>query len=223
MITLTNINKYYYSDENKFHALKNINLSINKGDFLAIMGQSGSGKSTLVNIIGLLDKEFDGEYKFEDQSVKELEDKKITNIRNKNIGFVFQEFNLIKRLTVKENIELPMLYSGQSIRSCAQKVESLLDSVNLKEQMNKFPNQLSGGQQQRIAILRALANDPEVIIADEPTGALDSKTSEEIMELFTKLNEDGLTIILITHDINVAKKAKKIINIFDGVIVEEKN
>ena len=185
------------------------------------MGPSGSGKSTLLKILGLLDKEFEGSYNFKNIDIQKYEDKSITLLRNNEIGFVFQEFNLIKRLTIKENIGLPLIYGGYKTKKVNEKVKKLLQKVNLLEKMNKFPDELSGGQQQRVAILRALANEPNIIIADEPTGALDSKTSKEIMEYLRELNDEGITIILITHDINVARKAKRILNIFDGNLVEE--
>ena len=221
MIKLKNINNFYYSGNEKFHALKNVNLHIKEGEFIAIMGPSGSGKSTLLKILGLLDKEFEGSYNFKNTDIQKYEDKSITLLRNNEIGFVFQEFNLIKRLTIKENIGLPLIYGGYKTKKINEKVKFLLQKVDLLEKINKFPDELSGGQQQRVAILRALANEPNIIIADEPTGALDSKTSKEIMEYLRELNDEGMTVILITHDINVARKAKRILNIFDGNLVEE--
>lgn len=220
MIKISNINKFYNLGEEKFHALKNVNLEIKKGEFLAIMGPSGSGKSTMIKILGLLDREYEGEFLLNDQNVKELDDNTLSKLRNERLGYVFQDFNLIQRLTIRENIELPMLYSGKVQKECLQKVKELLDEINLSDKMNKYPSQLSGGQQQRISIIRALVNNPDIIIADEPTGALDSKTSEQIMDIFKKLNEEGITIILITHDINVAKKAKRMVKIFDGILKE---
>ena len=220
MIKISNINKFYNLGEEKFHALKNVNLEIKKGEFLAIMGPSGSGKSTMIKILGLLDREYEGEFLLNDQNVKELDDNILSRLRNKRLGYVFQDFNLIQRLTIRENIELPMLYSGKSQKECLHKVKELLDKINLSDKMNKYPSQLSGGQQQRISIIRALVNNPDIIIADEPTGALDSKTSEQIMDIFKKLNEEGITIILITHDVNVAKKGKRMVKIFDGILKE---
>ena len=220
MIKISNINKFYNLGEEKFHALKNVNLEIKKVEFLAIMGPSGSGKSTMIKILGLLDREYEGEFLLNDQNVKELDDNILSRLRNKRLGYVFQDFNLIQRLTIRENIELPMLYSGKAQKECLHKVKELLDEINLSDKMNKYPSQLSGGQQQRISIIRALVNNPDIIIADEPTGALDSKTSEQIMDIFKKLNEEGITIILITHDINVAKKAKRMVKIFDGILKE---
>ncbi len=223
MIKLKGINKYYTSGEEKLHALKNVDLEINKGEFLAIMGPSGSGKSTMIKILGLLDKEFQGDYILNGEEIKTLNDDLLSKLRNKSIGFVFQDFNLIDRLTIKENIELPMLYKGVSSKKTKSRVMELLEKVNLKDKINKYPSQLSGGQQQRISIIRSLVNNPDIIIADEPTGALDSKTSEEIINIFKDLNKEGITIILITHDINVAKKAERIVKIFDGELKEVEN
>ena len=224
MIKLKGINKYYTSGDEKLHALKNVDLEIEKGEFLAIMGPSGSGKSTMIKILGLLDKEFEGDYLLNGKEIKTLNDDLLSKLRNNSIGFVFQDFNLIDRLTIKENIELPMLYMGSGIKKTKNRVNELLEKVNLKDKINKYPKQLSGGQQQRISIIRSLVNNPDIIIADEPTGALDSKTSEEIIGVFKKLNKEGITIILITHDINVANKANRIVKIFDGELKEaEKN
>lgn len=220
MINLKGINKYYTSGDEKLHALKDVDLEVEKGEFLAIMGPSGSGKSTMIKILGLLDKDFEGSYLLDEKEVKTLNDDLLSNLRNKKIGFVFQDFNLIDRLTIKENIELPMLYMGKGIKETKDKVIELLGKVNLLDKINKYPTQLSGGQQQRISIVRSLVNNPDIIIADEPTGALDSKTSEEIIEIFNELNKEGITIILITHDINIAKKAKRIVKIFDGNLEE---
>lgn len=221
MIELKDINKYYISGEEQLHALKNVNLKVEKGEFLAIMGPSGSGKSTMIKILGLLDKDFEGSYKLNDRSIRELTDDELSSFRNEKIGFVFQDFNLIKRLSVKENIELPMLYRGAGIKETKKRVEELLKKIKLLDKISKYPTQLSGGQQQRISIVRSLVNNPDIIIADEPTGALDSHTSQEIMEIFNELNAEGITIILITHDINIAKKAKRMVSIFDGELKEE--
>lgn len=220
MIELKDINKYYISGEEKLHALRNINLKVEKGEFLAIMGPSGSGKSTMIKILGLLDNKFEGSYLLNNKNVRDLSDDELTSFRNEKIGFVFQDFNLIKRLTIKENIELPMLYRGCTLRETGKRVKELLEKVNLIDKINKYPTQLSGGQQQRISIARALVNNPDIIIADEPTGALDSHTSEEIIMIFKELNKDGITIILITHDINVGKKADRMVRIFDGELKE---
>lgn len=220
MIELKDINKFYVTGDENLHALKNINLKIDKGEFLAIMGPSGSGKSTLMKILGLLDKKFAGSYTFLDKEISSFSDDALSNFRNEKIGFVFQDFNLIKRLSIKENIEIPMLYRGFSIRDTKDRVIELLKKVNLDSKINKYPTELSGGQQQRISIARALINNPDIIIADEPTGALDSHTSKEIMGMFKELNSEGITIILITHDINVARQANRVMSIFDGELKE---
>ena len=220
MIELKDINKFYVTGEETLHALKNVNLTINKGEFLSIMGPSGSGKSTLMKILGLLDKKFDGSYNFLDKSIRDFSDDTLSKFRNEKIGFVFQDFNLIKRLTVKENIEIPMLYRGYRMKETKKRVVELLRRVNLENKITKYPTELSGGQQQRISIARALVNNPDIIIADEPTGALDSHTSKEIMGIFKELNDEGITIILITHDINVARQSNRIESIFDGELKE---
>jgi len=220
MIELKDINKFYVTGDETLHALKNINLKIDKGEFLAIMGPSGSGKSTLMKILGLLDKKFNGSYTFLDKEISSFSDDALSKFRNEKIGFVFQDFNLIKRLSIKENIEIPMLYRGFSIRDTKDRVIELLKKVNLDSKINKYPTELSGGQQQRISIARALINNPDIIIADEPTGALDSHTSKEIMGMFKELNNEGITIILITHDINVARQANRVMSIFDGELKE---
>ncbi|MEG1256077.1 ABC transporter ATP-binding protein [Clostridium sp.] len=220
MIKLTDIDKFYTTGDEKFQALKSINVTIDKGEFLAIMGPSGSGKSTLMKILGLLDKKFDGSYTFLDKEISTFSDDELSRFRNEKIGFIFQDFNLIKRLSIKENIEIPMLYRGHRIKETKPRVEELLKKVNLESKINKYPTELSGGQQQRVSIARALVNRPEIIIADEPTGALDSHTSKEIMDIFKALNKEGITIILITHDINVARKANRIMTIFDGELKE---
>ncbi|MBU5228157.1 ABC transporter ATP-binding protein [Clostridium senegalense] len=220
MIKLTDIDKFYNTGDEKFQALKSINITIDKGEFLAIMGPSGSGKSTLMKILGLLDKKFDGSYTFLDKEIATFSDDELSRFRNEKIGFIFQDFNLIKRLSIKENIEIPMLYRGHRIKETKSRVKELLKKVNLESKINKYPTELSGGQQQRVSIARALVNNPEIIIADEPTGALDSHTSKEIMDIFKELNKEGITIILITHDINVARKANRVMTIFDGELKE---
>jgi len=220
MIDLKEVNKFYITGDEALQALNNVNLKISKGEFLAIMGPSGSGKSTLMKILGLLDKKFEGSYTFLDKSVRDFSDDALSKFRNEKIGFVFQDFNLIKRLTVKENIEIPMLYRGYRVKDTKKRVVELLKRVNLENKITKYPTELSGGQQQRVSIARALVNSPDIIIADEPTGALDSHTSKEIMQLFKELNDEGITIILITHDINVARQANRIMTIFDGELKE---
>lgn len=219
MIKLNKINKYYFTGTEKQHVLKDITITIKTGEFLAIVGASGAGKSTLIKILGLLDFNFEGEYKYEDINIHEYTDDQLTLLRNTDIGFIFQNFNLIKLLTVKENIELPMLYNK---KEKTNRIDEILKKLNIEKEINKYPSELSGGQQQRVAIARALINNPKIIIADEPTGALDSKTTSEVMKIFNKLNkEDNITIILITHDIDIAKSAKKIIEISDGRVIRE--
>lgn len=220
MIKLNNINKYYVTGDEILHALKDINLYIGKGELISIMGPSGSGKSTLIKILGLLDNHYRGEYFLDDNNTRYLSDDKLSEIRSRRIGFVFQNFNLINKLSVKENIILPMSYQGISKKSALKRVDELLHSVGLSEKINKYPNELSGGQQQRVSIVRAMANSPDIIIADEPTGALDSATSKEIMGIFKKLNDEGVTVIIITHDINVAKETNRIVEILDGKLKE---
>lgn len=220
MISLKAINKYYITGDEKLHALKNINFEVEKGEFLSIMGPSGSGKSTLIKILGLLDNSFEGEYILDGKNIRRLSDDELSDIRNKQIGFIFQNFNLIKNLSIKENISLPMLYQGASKRKCEERVLELLKKIDLASKINKYPSELSGGQQQRISIVRSLVNNPDIIIADEPTGALDSHTSNEIMNIFKELNKEGITIIIITHDINVAKETNRIVRIFDGELKE---
>lgn len=216
MISLKNIKKSFILGDEKVNALDNISLEIQKGDFIAIIGPSGSGKSTLMNILGLLDVPDSGEYLFDGKEVNKLSDNELAEIRNKKIGFVFQNFNILPKMNAIENIQVPLFYRGMSDKESKQKAYEVLEKVGIKGREHHLPSQLSGGQQQRVAIARAIAGEPEIILADEPTGALDSKTSEEVMEQLKTLNENGQTIILITHDINVAKKAKKIMKILDG-------
>jgi len=220
VISLKSIDKYYITGNEKFHALKNINFEVKKGEFVSIMGPSGSGKSTLIKILGLLDNSFEGEYILDGKNIRKLSDDQLSDIRNKQIGFVFQNFNLIKNLSIKENISLPMLYQGTSKKKCEERVLELLKKIDLVSKINKYPSELSGGQQQRVSIIRSLVNNPDIIIADEPTGALDSHTSKEIMNIFKELNKEGITIIVITHDINVAKETNRIVRIFDGELKE---
>ncbi|KGN00912.1 macrolide ABC transporter ATP-binding protein [Clostridium novyi A str. 4570] len=222
MIKITNVCKYYGKGKDKFQALKDINLEIKEGEFVAIMGPSGSGKSTLMNIIGLLDKNFDGSYKLNDIEVKDYNDEKLSLYRNETIGFVFQSFNLLPRLNAFRNIELPLLY-GPRISKCERqdRVLKALENVELISHKNNLPKEMSGGQKQRIAIARALVNRPSFILADEPTGALDSKTGKSIMELFVKLHSEGKTIIIVTHDKNIASYADRLITILDGTILKD--
>lgn len=222
MIKLKNINRSFKNGDKLNHILKDISLEINKGEFIAIMGPSGSGKSTLINIIGFIDRGYSGDYLFNGKNYKRSSDNKLAEIRNHVVGFVFQNFKLIQNNTILENVSIPLVYAGIGSQERKKRVLSTLHDVGLYDKENLVPNKLSGGQQQRVAIARSIVNKPDFIIADEPTGALDSKTSEDIMELFTKLNEEKhTTMIMVTHDREVAEKADRIIHILDGRIQEE--
>lgn len=220
MIELKNICKYFTLGDETIKALDNVNLTVEKGEFVSIIGPSGSGKSTLMNILGLLDVPDDGEYILDDIVIEDAKDDTLSEIRNRKIGFVFQSFNLLAKLNALENVQVPLMYRGVKNSESRKLAHEYLEKVGLKGKEKNLPKQLSGGQQQRVAIARALAGHPEIILADEPTGALDSKTSAEVMELMKQLNEEGQTIILITHDITVAKKAKRIVRITDGRLYE---
>ncbi|APU72426.1 ABC transporter ATP-binding protein [Companilactobacillus crustorum] len=212
MLKVTDVGKTY----GKFTALENINLEVADGEFLAIMGPSGSGKSTLINILGLLDQSYTGEYLLENKSYKDVNDNQLSQIRGDELGFVFQNFKLLTTYNVYENIEVPLIYSKKEQNKKRQLVADVIDKVGLKGKEKNIPSELSGGQQQRVAIARAIVNRPKLIIADEPTGALDSKTSKEIMDIFTKLNQAGTTIIMVTHDSEVAEYAMRTVYIRDG-------
>jgi putative ABC transport system ATP-binding protein len=220
MIELKNICKSFTLGGETIRALDNINFKVEKGEFVSIIGPSGSGKSTLMNILGLLDVPDSGEYILDDVMIKSAKENTLAEIRNRKIGFIFQNFNLLTKMNAIENIQVPLMYRGVKHEDSIRTAYEYLEKVGLKGREKHLPTQLSGGQQQRVAIARALAGNPEIILADEPTGALDSKTSAEVMELLQKLNEEGQTIILITHDINVAKKAKRIVRIADGKLYE---
>ncbi len=221
MIELKNINKEFYLGGETIKALDNVNFKIEKGEFVSIIGPSGSGKSTLMNILGLLDVPNSGEYFIDGINVIKAKERELAKIRNRKIGFIFQNFNLLGKLTAVENIQIPMIYQGKTNEESRKKAYELLEKVGLKGREQHLPSQLSGGQQQRVAIARALSCNPEIILADEPTGALDSRTSIEIMNELEELNNKGQTIILITHDINVAKRAKRMVRISDGKLYEE--
>ena len=222
IVELKNINKFYKVGKEKAHILKSINLNIKKGEFVMIMGKSGSGKTTLLNILGFLDKFDEGEYIFNNQDVTRLNESERSNFRNLNIGFIFQQFNLINTLNIYQNVELPMIYNNKySKQEKREQIENNLSIVGLLDKIKQKPVQLSGGQQQRVAIARALVNDPEIIFADEPTGSLDSDTGIEIMELLKELNKQGKTIIMVTHDEDLTKYASKVIKLKDGLIMEE--
>ncbi len=219
IIKLVNINKIYKSGKIKIHVLKNINLKIFKGEFLGIIGPSGSGKTTLMNIIGCLDNDISGDYFFEGKNIAKLKDKELSKIRNRQIGFIFQSFNLIRYFNVLENVLLPTFYNkGISKKEALERAKNLINFVGLSDRIHHKPNELSGGQQQRVAIARALINNPDIILADEPTGNLDSKATEEIISLFFSLNENGHTIVLVTHELTIAQKLKRIVKIKDGII-----
>jgi len=220
MIELKNVCKSFKLGDQVVKALDNINFSVKKGEFVAIIGPSGSGKSTMMNILGLLDVADSGEYLLDDLSIKEASDSILADIRNKKIGFIFQSFNLLPKMNALENVQVPLMYRGIGKKESQKKAYEYLEKVGLKGRERHMPSQLSGGQQQRVAIARALIGDPEIILADEPTGALDSKTGHEVMELLQELNREGQTIILITHDINVANKAKRILKMMDGKLEE---
>ena len=222
IVELKDINKFYKVGKEKAHILKSINLNIEKGEFVMIMGKSGSGKTTLLNILGFLDKFDEGEYIFNNQDVTRLNESERSNFRNLNIGFIFQQFNLINTLNIYQNVELPMIYNNKySKQEKKEQIENNLSIVGLLDKIKQKPVQLSGGQQQRVAIARALVNDPEIIFANEPTGSLDSDTGIEIMELLKELNKQGKTIIMVTHDEDLTKYASKVIKLKDGLIMEE--
>lgn len=221
MIELTDVYKIYDEGVNEVRALDGVSFSISEGEFVAIVGKSGSGKSTCMNIIGALDVPTRGTYKLNGTDVSTLNDNELATIRNKTLGFVFQQYNLISKINIFENVELPLIYQGIHAKERRARVMESLGRVGLADRAEHMPNQLSGGQQQRVSIARALAADPPVILADEPTGALDSKTGKDVMKFFTQLNDGGKTVILITHDNGIAECAKRIIRIHDGKIVSD--
>lgn len=218
VITIQNLIKDYYLDKQSIHVLKGITLSIQSGEYVALMGPSGSGKSTLMNIIGCLDTATAGEYLLNDKNISTLAEKTLASIRSKEIGFVFQQFNLLPRLSALENVALPLVYAGLDKNKRLEIAKEKLAMVELADRAHHKPNELSGGQSQRVAIARALVNSPSIILADEPTGNLDTTTSHEIMNIFESLNQKGNTIILVTHEEDIAEKAKRIIRLRDGVI-----
>lgn len=220
ILTMHDIVKEYVVGGEVSTVLKGIDLTVHKGEFLAVLGPSGSGKSTLMNIIGCLDVPTRGEYVLDGKTIKDEDEKSLAQIRNKEIGFIFQSFFLMQRQTALENVKMPLIYAGMSEKKQNERAREMLEKVGLGDKIDYYPNQLSGGQQQRVAIARALANNPAILLADEPTGALDQKTGKQVMELFHELNEDGRTIIMITHDANIASHAKRIVRILDGNIGE---
>lgn len=220
IIHLDNVWKTYMIGENKIHALRGVNLDVPKGQFLAVMGPSGSGKSTMLNMLGSLDIPTKGVIRLDGHDIAELSESDLASIRGKRIGFIFQQFNLINTLTTKENVMLPMIFQGMPPAQRIKRAEMLLERVGLKDRMNNRPTELSGGQQQRVAIARSLANDPEVILADEPTGNLDSKTGNQIMDFLEELHKDGKTVIMVTHDEETAHFADYIAFLKDGQIIK---
>lgn len=218
LIELKGINKTYRNGDQELRVLKDIDLEVEKGEFVAIMGPSGSGKSTLMNVIGLLDRPTSGDYFLDGQEVGNLSEKKLAHVRNEQIGFVFQQFFLLSKLNAFQNVELPLIYAGVHPAKRKEIAEQYLEKVELGSRMHHLPSELSGGQKQRVAIARALVNQPAIVLADEPTGALDTKTGEQIMDLLTKLNEEGKTIIMVTHEPEIAAFAHRRIVIRDGVI-----
>jgi putative ABC transport system ATP-binding protein len=221
MIEVKDIVKRYITGEIDFTALKEVSLKIEKGEFTSIMGPSGSGKSTMMNILGCLDRMDSGTYILNGSNVSHLSDKELAHIRNKEIGFVFQAFNLLPRMTVLENVELPMAYAGISKKERREKALAALDKVGLSDRVKHRPNEISGGQKQRVAIARAIVNTPAVIMADEPTGNLDTKSSVEIMRIFQDLNNEGATVIMVTHEADIAQHTKRIVRFRDGEIVDD--
>ena len=221
IISIRSVSKIYNLGETVVKALDNVSLSIYDNDYISIMGPSGSGKSTLMNIIGCLDVPTKGKYKFKNELISEMNDNQLANIRNEKIGFVFQTFNLLPKLNAMQNVEVPLIYSSLGRKDRIERAEEALHIVGLQDRMNHKPNELSGGQRQRVAIARALVNKPSIILADEPTGNLDSKSGNEILKFFAKLHKDGNTIIMVTHEESIAKLAKRRIDIFDGKIARD--
>nr|WP_236017349.1 ABC transporter ATP-binding protein [Roseivirga sp. E12] len=221
IITTKGLKKFYYTDEIETTALNNVNLAIGEGEFVAIMGPSGCGKSTLLNIIGLLDNPSEGEFFFYDEEVSKYSERQRAELRKKNIGFVFQSFNLIDELTVYENVELPLIYLKYPAADRKKRVEEVLETMQIMHRKDHFPQQLSGGQQQRVAVARAVVAKPNLILADEPTGNLDSTNGQEVMTLLSDLNAKGTTVVMVTHSATDAEYAHRVINLFDGQVVSE--
>ena len=221
IISIQSVSKIYNLGETVVKALDNVSLSIYDNDYISIMGPSGSGKSTLMSIIGCLDVPTKGKYKFKNELISDMDDNQLANIRNEKIGFVFQTFNLLPKLNAMQNVEVPLIYSSLGRKKRIERAEEALHIVGLQDRMTHKPNELSGGQRQRVAIARALVNKPSIILADEPTGNLDSKSGNEILKFFSKLHKDGNTIIMVTHEESVAKLSKRRIDIFDGKIARD--
>ena len=217
---MENINKFYHMGDEDMQVLKDVNLEIQEGEYLSVLGPSGSGKSTLMNIIGCLDVASSGRYTLRDHLIEDMTEGELAELRSRDVGFVFQNSQLLPRLNAEKNVELPLIYAGVSQRERSRRARNMLERVGLSDRLGHYPNQLSGGQQQRVAIARALVTNPSILLADEPTGALDQKTGKQIMQLFRELNEEGRTIIMITHDMNIAANAKRVVHIIDGVLTE---
>ncbi len=222
VISIKNVNKNYGEGDALVRALKDISIDIYSGEFVSIMGPSGSGKSTLMNILGILDKPTDGTYSLEDLNVESFDDKEQAKCRNTKIGFVFQAFNLLPKMSALKNVELPMIYNGVGKKEREQAAREALEKVGLSDRADHIPSKMSGGQKQRVAIARALVNKPDIILADEPTGNLDSISSEEIMEIFQNLNDEGVTVLLVTHEVDVAHHTKRILTFKDGRLTSDK-
>lgn len=221
ILNMKNICKSYYMAAEELEVLHQVNLSVDFGEFLSILGPSGSGKSTMMNIIGCLDTATSGTYLLSGNDINKLDEIQLARVRNREIGFVFQSFHLLPRLTALQNVELPLIYSGLANAQRQKRARDILERVGLSDKLKNLPNQLSGGQQQRVAIARALVTEPTILLADEPTGALDQKTGLQVMELFEEINRDHKTIIMITHDVAIARRAKRVVNILDGHLTEE--
>ncbi|HVN32315.1 MAG TPA: ABC transporter ATP-binding protein [Thermoanaerobaculaceae bacterium] len=221
MIEIRDLVKLYEMGEIQVRALDGVSLDVDRGEFLAIMGPSGSGKSTLMNLIGCLDTPSAGTYRLNEQEVSRLDDDELARIRNKEIGFVFQTFNLLSRTSAIENVEVPLVYAGVPRHERHRRAKEMLEQVGLGDRMHHQPNELSGGQRQRVAVARALVNRPSILLADEPTGNLDSRTGEEIMQLFDELNRNGNTIVLVTHEEDIARHARKVVRLRDGKVVDD--
>ncbi len=217
---MENINKFYQMGDEQAHILKDVTLSIDQGEYLSVLGPSGSGKSTLMNIIGCLDVATSGKYILHGKEIEALSEIELAHIRSAEIGFIFQNSQLLPRLTAQKNVELPLIYAGVPPKERKKRAGDILDRVGLSDRKNHYPNQLSGGQQQRVAIARALVSNPSILLADEPTGALDQKTGRQVMALFRELSDEGRTIIMITHDMNIASFARRVVHIIDGELTE---
>ena len=215
------IDKIYPLGGENVHALKKVSLTLEEGDYLSVLGPSGSGKTTLMNIIGCLDTPTSGEYTLRGREVEELDERELAELRNREIGFIFQNSQLLPRLTARRNVELPLVYAGVRPKERRERAEAMLERVGLQDRMDHLPNQLSGGQQQRVAIARAMVGNPSILLADEPTGALDQKTGAQIMQLFRELNDEKRTVIMITHDLKIASNARRVVQIIDGEITED--